>query len=120
MRDDRLEQGFLTVWAANKRRPMPRRNFRFHPTRRWELDFAWPGAKVAVELHGGVYQRGRHQRMRGFHNDRQKMRAAVMLGWRVLEYTTVDLTERPVQVCEEVATLLAESIARENANTLRR
>lgn len=37
--------------------------------------------------------------------------AAVMRGWRVLRYTTLDLRKRPVQCVEEVGTLLASIAA---------
>jgi very-short-patch-repair endonuclease len=101
-----LEQGFLTVWAADKSRPMPRRQYCFHPARRWRFDFAWPDAMVAVEVEGGVWTGGRHTRGAGFQADCRKYNAAVLLGWRVLRYTATDLRERPVQVCEEVALLV--------------
>lgn len=61
--------------------------FRFHPTRRWRLDYAWPAAKVAMELHGGVHNQGRHTRGKGFVEDREKMNEAALLGWRVIEVT---------------------------------
>jgi very-short-patch-repair endonuclease len=61
---------------------------RFHKKRRWRLDIAWPDAKVAVEVHGGVYAGGRHTRGPGFTADREKMNEAQLLGWTVLEVTT--------------------------------
>ena len=75
---------------------------RFHATRKWRFDIAWPEKKLAVELHGGTWQQGRHQRGAGFTRDREKMRAAVLNGWRVLEYTDEDLRQSPAQVIEEV------------------
>jgi hypothetical protein len=30
--------------------PDPVTEYRFHPTRRWRMDFAWPAHQVAVEL----------------------------------------------------------------------
>jgi very-short-patch-repair endonuclease len=61
---------------------------RFHPTRRWRLDYAWPERLLAVEVHGGVWADGRHTRGAGFTGDREKMNEAALLGWRVLEVTT--------------------------------
>ena len=29
--------------------PTPAQEYRFHATRRWRFDFAWPAAKVAVD-----------------------------------------------------------------------
>jgi hypothetical protein len=76
--------------------PDPELEFRFHPTRKWRFDLAFPVSRdreqpVAVEIHGGVYRFGRHVRGDGFSKDREKMNAAVELGWRVLEYTTAQV-----------------------------
>lgn len=62
----------------------------FHPTRKWRLDFAWPDLKVAVEVEGGTFARGksRHTTGSGFHDDCVKYNAAAMLGWLVLRGDT--------------------------------
>jgi very-short-patch-repair endonuclease len=57
----------------------PKRNFRF--------DFAHLDAKVAVEIHGGVWTRGRHTRGHGFIADRTKTNLAQAMGWLVFELT---------------------------------
>lgn len=67
--------------------PSPAREYRFHPKRRWRFDFAWPLYKVAAEVDGGIYSRGRHVRGAGFERDAEKGNAAVMAGWRVLHFT---------------------------------
>lgn len=64
--------------------------YRFHPTRLWRFDFAWPDKKVAVEYEGGVYQRGSHQHLDRYTSDCQKYNAAQLLGWIVLRYTAAD------------------------------
>ena len=75
----------LQVRAA--RLPAPVLEYRFHPTRRWRFDCAWPEQKLAVELEGGIWQQGRHTRGRGFEADCRKYNAAVGLGWRALRLT---------------------------------
>jgi very-short-patch-repair endonuclease len=67
--------------------PSPAREYRFHPHRRWRFDFAWPVYKVAVEVDGGIYSRGRHVRGTGFERDAEKGNEAVLRGWRVLHFT---------------------------------
>jgi very-short-patch-repair endonuclease len=67
--------------------PSPAREYRFHRQRRWRFDFAWPRYKVAVEIDGGIYSRGRHVRGSGFERDAEKGNAAVMAGWLVLHFT---------------------------------
>lgn len=80
----------------------PEREYRCVPGRRWRFDLAFPDHRVAIEVHGGVWTRGRHNRPQGFINDRQKMNAAALLGWLVLEYTTDDLKGRMPEVVNEI------------------
>lgn len=61
--------------------------YRFHPARRWRFDVAWPDQRLAVEIEGGVWTRGRHNRGAGFTGDCEKFSAAAILGWRVLRVT---------------------------------
>ena len=63
------------------------REFRFHPSRRWRFDFAFPSRKVAIEIDG----RGRHQSVVGVRNDCEKANTAIKLGWKVLHLPTSDI-----------------------------
>lgn len=78
----------LTLQIRALRLPKPEHEFRFHPRRLWRFDLAYPERKIGVEIHGGTWIRGRHQRGEGFTKDRQKMNAATELGWSVYEFTT--------------------------------
>lgn len=59
----------------------------FHSKRKWRFDFANLQYKVAVEVEGGAYTKGRHTRPKGFIADMEKYNAAAELGWIVLRYT---------------------------------
>lgn len=61
--------------------------YKFHKTRRWRFDFAWPSKKIAVECEGGVYSNGRHTRGKGFEQDCEKYNAATEDGWKVYRFT---------------------------------
>ena len=63
--------------------PAPVREYQFHPTRKWRFDFAWPAQKVAVELEGGIWIGGRHNRPISMEGDMEKYNAAALLGWHV-------------------------------------
>ena len=102
-----LEAGFALLWERITPGPAPVRELRFHPTRQWRFDFAWPEHKLAVEIDGGIFMQGGHNRGTQFADDAEKHNAAVLLGWRLLRYTTRDLERRPVQVVQEVASFLA-------------
>jgi len=54
---------------------------------RWRFDLAWPLQKVAAEVDGGIFSRGRHVRGVGFEKDAEKRNAVVIAGWRVLHFT---------------------------------
>lgn len=72
------------------------REYRFHPTRRWRFDFAWPERMIAAEAHGGTYGWGksRHTTATGFRGDREKMNAATLLGWKVYEFDSKHVKSR--------------------------
>jgi hypothetical protein len=66
---------------------LPVREYRFHPQRRWRFDFAWPSRLVALEIDGGKWTRGRHQRPQGSQKDMEKLNNAILMGWRVIRAT---------------------------------
>lgn len=55
--------------------------------RKWALDFAFVPEKVACEVDGGGWQRGRHHRPDGFRKDCEKLNTALCAGWLVLRVT---------------------------------
>ena len=85
--------------------PAPAREYRFHPKRQWRFDFAWPIYKVAVEVDGGIYSRGRHVRGAGFERDVEKRNAAILAGWRVLHFTRSHI--KTGQAIRDIENLLA-------------
>ena len=103
-----LERAFLTYWRvlAPLDLPEPIREFRFSSKRKWRFDFAWPEAMLAVELHGGTYTQGRHTRGAGFAKDREKINAAQVLGWTVLEYPSDVLAADPKRCIDEIVSVL--------------
>lgn len=67
--------------------PTPERELRFHDQRGWRFDLAWSAAMVAVEIDGGVWNRGRHTRPKGYEEDCRKLAEAAIAGWTVLRVT---------------------------------
>lgn len=81
--------------------PKPETELRFHPERKWKFDFAWPAKKVALEVNGGAFIRGRHSRGQSQVDDWEKLNAAQVLGWKVLQCTPQQMDSGEI-----VATLL--------------
>lgn len=84
--------------------PEPVQEYRFHVERLWRFDFCWPEHKVALEVEGGVWKRGRHNRPKGFIADCEKYNAAAADGWRVFRYPTEQVSSG--RAAQEVAEVL--------------
>jgi very-short-patch-repair endonuclease len=84
--------------------PEPVAEYRFHETRKWRFDWAWPAAFVAVEVDGGQWQAhgGRHAK----DTDREKLNAAAELDWRVFRYSTQMMDANPKACVQQVARAL--------------
>ena len=67
--------------------PVPVREFRFHETRKWRFDFAWPKHLISLEIDGATWTGGRHTRGSGYEADAEKLNEAAVLGWRVFRAT---------------------------------
>ena len=93
---------------------MPELEYRFHPTRKWRFDMAYPDEMLAIEIEGGIYGRavrcnncgqqvmkhtkggrmvivregGRHNTGKGIEKDAEKYNEAALLGWKVLRFTS--------------------------------
>ena len=93
----------LQIHALNL--PAPELEWKFHPTRRWRFDMAWPFMLLAAEIDGGVWVGGRHVSGLGFERDCTKLNEAIVLGWLVLRFTpgqvdagyAIDCLERAIQ-----------------------
>ncbi len=81
-----LEDDLLFQMKAY-RLQMPEREHVFATPRRWRFDFAWPARKLAAEVQGGTWVRGRHSRGAGMRKDAEKYNTAALLGWHVLLFT---------------------------------
>jgi very-short-patch-repair endonuclease len=88
------------LWKASGGPPLER-EYRFHAERRWRADFAQMEARVLIEIEGGIWVNGRHNRAAGFNADLEKYLEAGLLGWRVFRLGPDQIT------CENVERLAA-------------
>lgn len=84
--------------------PLP--EYRFHPVKLWRFDYAWVKSKVALEVDGGVFTKGRHTRGKGVMEDHDKFNNAAMQGWRILRCTPDELRTFP----DGIATMVYHTI----------
>ncbi len=69
----------------------PVREWSFAKPRRWRFDFAFPKEKLAVEIEGGTWIQGRHNRGSSIEKEYEKRNTATLLGWSVLHFTTAQV-----------------------------
>jgi very-short-patch-repair endonuclease len=76
----------VTGWVANL------------PVGGYEVDVGFAACKVAVEADGFAF----HSEPEKFRKDRVRQNHLVLLGWQVLRFTWLDLTEYPERVIAEI------------------
>jgi very-short-patch-repair endonuclease len=77
-----LRRANITAWKAN------------HRVGGYRVDVGFPGPKVAIEVDGFAFHSGPAE----FQIDRERQNAIALLGWQVLRFTWLDLTEYPERV----------------------
>ena len=73
------------------------REYRFDAKRRWRADFAHLEARVLIEIEGGIWVNGRHNRAAGFNADLEKYLAAGLAGWPVFRFGPDQITLENVE-----------------------
>jgi very-short-patch-repair endonuclease len=81
-----LRDNGITGWKAN------------HPVAGYKLDVAFPEEKIDVEVDGWAF----HSNQEDFQVDRERQNKLILLGWQVLRFTWLDLTEYPQRVLAEI------------------
>ncbi len=70
--------------------PEPVREYRFCAERKWKSDFAYldTDPPLLIEVDGGLYGMGRHNRPAGYANDCEKLNQAALLGYAVMRFSS--------------------------------
>jgi len=67
--------------------PVPVKQYRFAPPRRWKFDFAYVDKKIGIECNGGIYIKGKHTFGAQLEKDYEKLNQAAIEGWKVLQFS---------------------------------
>lgn len=65
--------------------------YKFHESRKWRFDFALVELKIAIEIEGGSWIMGGHNRGGIFQSNCDKYNSAVAMGWRLFRFTGDDV-----------------------------
>lgn len=87
----KLESKFAFYWQSLGGPPLER-EYRFDSSRRWRADFAHLPSRTLIEIEGGIWIQGRHNRAAGFVADMEKYLEATLAGWIVIRLADVHLT----------------------------
>jgi very-short-patch-repair endonuclease len=79
-----LKAARITGWRAN------------YPLAGYRIDVAFPKQKIAIEVDGWAF----HSDQEDFQQDRERQNNIALLGWQVLRFTWLDLTEYPRVLAE--------------------
>lgn len=77
---------FELLWKIIGGQPLVK-ELRFHPIRKWRFDYSNEGSMIAIEIEGGVWVNGAHNRGKHFTSDCEKYMAAALMGWTVFRLT---------------------------------
>jgi very-short-patch-repair endonuclease len=86
-----LRDNGITGWKTN------------YPVGGYKVDVAFPNQMVAIEVDGWAF----HSDPEAFAIDRKRQNAIALLGWQVLRFTWLDLTEYPQRVLAEIRRAIA-------------
>ncbi|HET7664962.1 MAG TPA: DUF559 domain-containing protein [Mycobacterium sp.] len=81
-----LRENGITGWKTN------------YPVGGYKVDVGFPAQKVAIEADGWAF----HSSQEDFQKDRERQNKLALLGWQVLRFTWLDLTEYPQRVLAEI------------------
>ena len=85
--EETLADRFYKAWRLLGGPELKKEHY-FHPVRKWHFDFAHLPTKIAIEVNGGAWIQGRHNRGKGYLDDLIKLNNAQLLDWQVYQFGT--------------------------------
>ena len=69
----------------------PIKEYKFHNKRKWRIDYAWPEQKLAIEVEGGIWINGGHNRGKIYKDNVEKYNELVLYGYDLLRFVPDNL-----------------------------
>lgn len=73
--------------------PVPEREYRYVPSRKFRADYAFPAQRVLLEIQGGVFTHQAHGSISGLLRDIERGNFAAAYGWRLIRLTPSQIKE---------------------------
>lgn len=86
-----MNETIFLALLAEEGIPIPVSEYKFHPVRKWRMDFCWVDYGVFLEVQGGLFVQGRHSRGAAMLKEFEKTNAASEMGYRMLLCQPKDL-----------------------------
>lgn len=81
----------VNAWLKEQGIPCPMYELTFALPRKWRFDLCWPHQMLALEVQGGIFAGGRHNRGAALLKEWEKLNEAAALGYRVMFCQPADL-----------------------------
>ena len=97
-----LEEKFDAKW--NKIYPEIKllREYKLLKDRKFKGDFAHPDSKTVIEIQGGIWIQGRHNRGSGYTKDCKRTLALIANGWKVIYLVESMFTEETFKIIKGI------------------
>ena len=93
IKSDEVKRSFIRQ-CQNAGLPVPATEYKFHPVRKWRVDFCWIELRIVFESEGGLFAaKSGHRTLDGIRRDMEKYNEAARLGFRVFRFTPEEFTD---------------------------
>ena len=102
--EERFKKEYLETSPLKKYKWI--REYEFLKDRQFRFDFANVRNKIAIEIQGGIWRRGRHNTGYGIAKDTEKHNLAILNGWKIFYITDYYIKKYQESITEHLFTLL--------------
>lgn len=105
-----LERYFMDLWEQMFPDIKLDREIKLIPGRNFRFDFVHEPSKLAIEINGGIYGRGRHSRGKAQESDYDKILLAARQGYVTVQLGTTQITMTYLNIIKEIINVRLEQL----------